>query len=73
MQLSQKEKTFSEFFSTFSKSRLNSQHIQKKRRHSKLMYFRNYGLPKTWLHKYKKSTASEYAWKSNMINQSKHC
>ena len=30
MQLSQKLKTFSEFFSCFSKSRLNFEHFQKK-------------------------------------------
>ena len=29
MQLSQKQKTFSEFFSAFLKSRLNFEHIQK--------------------------------------------
>ena len=31
MQLSQKQKIFSEFFSAFFKSRLNFEHIQKKR------------------------------------------
>ena len=31
MQISQKEKNFSQFFSAFSKSRLNFEHIQKKR------------------------------------------
>ena len=31
MHLSQKQKTFSEFFSAFSKSALNSEHFQKKR------------------------------------------
>ena len=30
MQISQKEKKFSQFFSAFSKSRLNFEHIQKK-------------------------------------------
>ena len=30
MQLSQKQKAFSEFFSTFLKSRLSFEHIQKK-------------------------------------------
>ena len=34
MQLSQKQKTFSEFFSAFLKSRLNFEHIPKKRWHS---------------------------------------
>ena len=31
MQLSQKEKTLSQFFSEFSKSRLNFDHIERKR------------------------------------------
>ena len=37
------------------------------------MYFRNYGLPKTWLHKCLKSTVSENPTKSNMVNAPKHC
>ena len=37
------------------------------------MYFRNYGLPKPWLDKYKKSTASVWPWKSNMVNGPKNC
>ena len=37
------------------------------------MYIRNYGLPKTWLDKYKKSTPSENPWRSNMVNGQKHC
>ena len=37
------------------------------------MYFRNYGLPKTWLDKYQKSIASEYPWTTNMVNRPKHC
>ena len=37
------------------------------------MYSGNYGLPKTWLDKYQKSTASEYPWTSNMANASKQC
>ena len=36
------------------------------------MYFQNYGLPKTCLDNYKKSTASEYPWTKNMVNGSKH-
>ena len=59
MQLIKKQKTFSEFFSAFLKSRLNFQHIHQKRSHSSLMFFRNYGLPKTRLDKYQKSTAWE--------------
>ena len=37
------------------------------------MYFPNYGLPKAWLDKYQKGTASEYPWKKNMANLLKHC
>ena len=59
MKITQKQKTFSEFFSAFSKSGWNFEHIQKKRWHSSLMAFRNYALPKTRLDKYQKSTASE--------------
>ena len=39
MQLSQKQKTLSEIFSEFWKSRLNFEHIQKKRIESWLIYF----------------------------------
>ena len=73
MQLSQKEKTFSEFCAPFFKSRINFEHIQKKRWDSELICFRNCGLSKTWLGKYKKSTASEHNWTSNMVNGPKHC
>ena len=37
------------------------------------MYFRNYGLPKTWLDQCLKSPVSEYPSKSNMVNAPKHC
>ena len=37
------------------------------------MYFRNYGLPKTWLDQYLKSPVSEDPTKSNMVNVPKHC
>ena len=37
------------------------------------MYFRNYGLPKTWLDLYQKSIDSEYPWTSNMVNTPTHC
>ena len=37
------------------------------------MYLRKYGLPKARLDKYKKGTASEYPWTSNMVHQAKHC
>ena len=37
------------------------------------MYFRNYGLPKTWLDECLKSLVSDDPTKSNMVNGSKHC
>ena len=37
------------------------------------MYFRNYGLPKTWLDQCLKSPVSEDPTKSNMINVLKDC
>ena len=37
------------------------------------MYFRNYGLPKTWLDQCLKSPVSEDPTKSNMVNTLKHC
>ena len=37
------------------------------------MYFRNYGLPKTWLDKYQKSTALKYTSTSNLVDGPKRC
>ena len=37
------------------------------------MYFWNYRLRKTWLHKILKSNISEDPLRSNMINLPKHC
>ena len=37
------------------------------------MYFRNCGLPKTWLDQCLKSPVSEDPTKSNMVNKPKHC
>ena len=37
------------------------------------MYFRNYGLPKTWLDQYVKGLVSEAPSKSHMVNAPKHC
>ena len=73
MQLSRKQKTFSEFFSAFLKSSLNFEHFQKKWWPSLLMYFRNYGLRKTLLDQCLKSPISRNPSKSNMVNVPKHC
>ena len=37
------------------------------------MYYRNYGLTKTWLDQCLKSPVSEDPTKSNMVNAPKHC
>ena len=37
------------------------------------MYFENYGISKTWLDKYQKSTGSEKPGRSNMVNCLKNC
>ena len=37
------------------------------------MYFRNYGLQKTWLDQCLKSLVSEHPSKTNMVNEPKHC
>ena len=37
------------------------------------MYFRNNGLPKTWLDQYLKSHVSEDPTKSYIVNAPKHC
>ena len=37
------------------------------------MYFRNYGLQKTWLDQCLKSPVSEHPTKSNIVNAPKHC
>ena len=37
------------------------------------MYFRNYGLPKTWLEQCLKSPVSEAPSKTNMVNAPKYC
>ena len=73
MQLSRKQKTFSEFFSAFLKSSLNFEHFPKKRWLSWLQHFRNYGLRKTCLHQCQKSPVSRDLSESNMVNAPKHC
>ena len=37
------------------------------------MYFRNYGVQKTWLYKCLKGQVSEDPLTSNMVNGPKHC
>ena len=46
--------------------------IFRKRLISSLMYFRNYGIPKTWLDKCLKSSVSEDPLTRPMVNGSKY-
>ena len=72
MQVSRKEKTFSQFFAAFLKSRLNFENFQKKEGLSKLMYFGNYRPRKTWLDQCLESPFSTDPSKSKMVNAPKH-
>ena len=73
MQVSRKQKTFSEFFVAFFKCTLNIERFQKKGCVSYLIYFRNYGLRNTWLDQCRKSSSSRDPSESNMVNTPKHC
>ena len=66
MQLSHKQKTFSEFVSTFLKFRLKFQDFQKKDDHRSWCISLNYALRKTWFKKSIKSPLSEDPSTSNM-------
>ena len=71
MQLSQKRKTFCEFFLTLSKFRFNFEDFQKK---INLIadVFSTYGLRKTWLDKCLKTLVSEDPLTSKMENGPKN-
>ena len=71
MHLSQKEKIFSEFFSEFFESALNSEHFQKKRMFL-VMYFRNYRPRKTCLDKCLKAPVSENPLTVDIVSGPKH-
>ena len=71
MRLSQKQKIFSEFFSAFFESALDSEHFQKKRMFL-VMYFRNYPARKTCLDKCLKAPVSENPLTGDMVSGSKH-
>ena len=72
MQLSQKQKTFSRFFSAFLKSKLNFKHFEKKMTRIAFV-FRKLRTPKTKLDKCLKSKVSEDPSTSNMADVPKHC
>ena len=71
MQISEKEKTFSEVFAAFLKSRLIVQHLKKKLTFIAFV-LSNLRIPKTWLDKYPKSPVSEELSKSSMVNVPSH-
>ena len=72
MELSEKQKTFSEFFSAILKSRLNFKQLKKK---MTLIadVFPKLGTRKTWLNKSLKSHVSEDPSTTNMVRGTKHC
>ena len=72
MHLSEKQKTFSEFFSAILKSRLNFEHFPKKKTIIADV-FRKSQTRKTWLNKSLKSPVSEDHSTSNMVRRTKHC
>ena len=73
MQLYQKQKTFSEFFSCISKIYIKPQTFGKNASPSSLMYFPKYRIRKTWLDKCLKRRVSEDPQTDNMENWLKQC
>ena len=71
IQLSQKKNLFSNFFYIFEVY-IKFGTVSKKRWTSYLMYFRNYGLQKTWLDNCVKKPLSECCSRTNMVNGPKH-
>ena len=72
MQLSQKQKTFSQFFAAFLKSSLNFKHFEKKMTLIAFVFWK-LSTPETWLDKCLKSPISEHTSTSNMADVPKHC
>ena len=72
MHISQKQNTFSQFFSTFFESPFNFKYFQKKRWPSELMYFRNYRPRKTCLDKCLKTPVWVDLSTGDMVNSPKH-
>ena len=72
MQLSQKSKNFSQFFSEFLKSRINLKYFEKKMTLIDFVFL-NLRPPKTWSDKCLKSPVWENLFKINMVNVPKHC
>ena len=72
MQLSKKQKSFSEFLLAFLKSTLDFKHFEKKMTLIGFVFLK-LRTPKTWLYKCLKSPVSEDPSKSNMADVPKHC
>ena len=72
MELSQKEKSFSEVSDSFLNSILNFKHFEQKMMLIAFI-FPNLPTPKTWLDKYLKGPVSEEVSTSNMTHVHKHC
>ena len=73
MQLSRKLKTFSQFFSAFSKSRLNFEHFQKKKMTLIAYFFLRLQPAKNVVRYMCKCSSSDSPSKWNMINGSQLC
>ena len=73
MQLSQKQKTFFQFFFSIFESYIKFSTFPEKRSPSELIYSRKYRLRKTWLDKFLKSRVSENTSTDIKKNETKHC
>ena len=71
MKLSQKKKTFSEFFAAFLKYSLNFKHFEKKMTLIAFLFWK-LSTPKTWLDKCLNGPVSEDPSTSNMVDVPKH-
>ena len=73
IQLSEKQKTLSEFFPALFKSKLNLKYFEKKNMTLTAFVFPKLRTLKTWLDKCTKSSVSEDNSTSNKVNVHKHC
>ena len=73
MQLSQKHKTFSEFFAPFLKCTINFKFFEKKEMTLVDILFPKLRTPKTWSYKCLETPVYEDPSTSNIVNVSNHC
>ena len=73
MKLSQKKKTFSQFFTAFLKCRLYFKYFEKKKMTLINFVFPKLRTAKTWSGKCLKSPVLEEPFTSNMVNMPKLC